>query len=509
MAGIVLTTINARYIHASLGLRWLHANLRELQTLASIQEYCLTDQISDVAEKILASDPAIVGIGVYIWNAAAVQQLVAILKQVAPATRIVLGGPEVSHLPLRVDLDAADYILQGEGEIAFHTLCAAILAGNPPVDRLLPAAVGEVEHLILPYDGYTDEDLAHRITYVEAARGCPFTCEFCLSSLDKRVRPFAVDRFLEALERLWQRGARTIKFVDRTFNSNPEAAGRILDFFLAKTPPFHVHFEVIPDHFPDPLKERLTRFAPGTLQLEVGIQTLHPETAARISRRLDFVRIRENLAFLEQQTQAHLHVDLIIGRPGESLEQFGANLNTLMALTCGEIQLGVLKKLSGTTIDRHDREYGMIYSAFPPYEILENELIPFARMQTMKRLARFWDLVYNSGNFRHTVPLLWPDGDVFHSFLDFSLWLYGETRATWQIGLPRLAELLFRYLVEHKGCDPSVVADSLAADILVIKGRVLPAAIMAHVTRIPDAQRTLSETLTKRQSRHQEGVEPG
>ncbi|MBV5317847.1 MAG: DUF4080 domain-containing protein [Desulfobulbaceae bacterium] len=509
MSGIVLTTINARYIHAALGLRWLYANLRELQPQASIQEYTLTDQIGDIAEKILASAPEIVGIGVYIWNAAQVRQLIGILKQVAPATRIVLGGPEVSHLPLRVDLSAADYQIQGEGELAFYELCAALLGGRSPAAPQIPATTVEVEGLTLPYEFYTDEDLAHRLTYVEASRGCPFTCEFCLSSLDKKVRFFEVDRFLDELQTLWQRGARTFKFVDRTFNCNPAIAGRILDFFLAKIPPFHVHFEVIPDHFPETLKERLKRFPAGTLQLEVGIQTLHPATAANISRKLDFPKIRENLLFLQEHTTAHLHVDLIIGLPGESIEQFGKNLNSLMALSSGEVQLGVLKKLSGTAIDRHDRQFGMVYSQDPPYEILQNDLIPFARMQTIKRLARFWDLVYNSGNFHQTAPLLWPDGDVFHGFLDFSQWLYGETRATWQIGLPRLAELLFRYLVEQKGRNLNEVADFLAADILVIKGRVLPPAISTHVTRLPDERRNLGENLTKRQGRHREGADRG
>ena len=509
MPGIVLTTINARYIHASLGLRWIYANLRELQTQACIQEYSLSDQITDMAEKILASEPAIVGIGVYIWNAAEVRQLVRILKRVAPATRIVLGGPEVSHLPLRVDLSEADYLVQGEGEYAFHALCTAILAGNAPGEKFIVAAPVAVEPLVAPYRFYTDEDLAHRITYVEASRGCPFTCEFCLSSIDKRVRPFAVDLFLGELEGLWQRGARTFKFVDRTFNSNPATAGRILDFFLAKTPPFHVHFEVIPDHFPDDLKDRLRRFPRGTLQLEVGIQTLHPETAANISRRFDFERIRKNLTFLEQETAAHLHVDLIVGLPGESIEQFGENLTTLAALTRGEIQIGILKKLSGTAISRHDCEHGMVYSPDPPYEILHNHLISFARMQAMKRLARFWDLVYNSGNFRRTAPFLWPDSDVFRGFLDFSQWLYRETRTTWQIGLPRLAELMFRYLVEEKGRDKTEVADSLAADILVIKGRVLPPAIKEHVVFLPGERRSLGETLTKRQGRHREGADRG
>ena len=504
MSRILLTTINARYIHASLGLRWLHANLGEMRQLARIHEYCLTDQIADMAEQILQSSPQVVGIGVYIWNAAQVRQLVGVLKRVAPETVVVLGGPEVSHLPLRVDLNEADYLIQGEGEIAFAALCRAILAHRPPAERIIQAEPVAVEALVSPYSFYTDEDLAHRLTYVEASRGCPFTCEFCLSSMDRRVRPFALEPFLAELEALWQRGARTFKFVDRTFNSNPAAAGRILDFFLAKTPPYHAHFEVIPDHFPDSLKERLRRFPEGTLQLEVGIQTLDPVTAANISRRLDFDRIRTNLAFLEGETTAHLHVDLIVGLPGETIEQFGRNLDTLAGLTRGEIQIGILKKLSGTAINRHDREHGMVYSPDPPYEILQNDLIAFARMQEMKRLARFWDLVYNSGNFRRTVRLLWPDGRVFAGFLDYSRWLYGQTRATWQIGLDRLAELLFRYLGERRGMPPAEVADSLAADILVIKGRVLPASIREHVTRMPEVRRDLGTQLTRRQSRHRD-----
>ena len=504
MPAIVLTTINARYIHASLGLRWLLANLGDLQAQACIQEYCLTDQIAEVAEKILATQPRIVGIGVYIWNAAEVRRLVGVLKRVAPDTTIVLGGPEVSHLPLRVDFNEAEYLVQGEGEHSFRELCAALLADSPPAKRIVPAGTVEVDSLELPYRFYTDDDIAHRLVYVEASRGCPFRCEFCLSSIEHRVRPFAIDRFLDELDTLWQRGARTFKFVDRTFNSNIAAAGRILDFFLDKEPPFHAHFEVIPDHFPPELKERLTRFPAGTLQLEVGIQTLDAGIAANISRRLDFDRIRENFAFLERETTAHLHVDLIVGLPGESIEQFGRNLDTLVALTQGEIQIGILKKLSGTAIDRHDREHGMVYSPDPPYEILHNNLIPFARMQEMKRLARFWDLVYNSGNFRRTAPLLWKDDNVFAGFAAFSRWLYGQTQATWQIGLPRLGELLFAYLTKEKGKEKSVVADSLAIDILVIKGRVLPNSVKPHVTCLPEERRSIGDTLTKRQRRHRE-----
>jgi len=502
MPAIVLATINARYIHASLGLRWLYANLAELRPQAVIEEYCLTDRPADMAEAILAARPVIVGIGVYIWNADEVRRLVGVLKRVAPNTKIVLGGPEVSHLPLRVDLSEADYLIQGEGEHSFRELCRALLADTPPPERIIPAVLVEVEALHPPYRFYTDQDLAHRLVYLEASRGCPFACEFCLSSIDRQVRPFPLDPFLAELEALWTRGARTFKFVDRTFNANPAAAARILDFFLARPPPFHAHFEVIPDHFPDSLKDRLARFPAGTLQLEVGIQTLDAQTAANINRRLDLPRIREHLTFLEQETKAHLHLDLIVGLPGESLDQFGQHLNTLVALTSGEIQIGILKQLSGTAIGRHDREYGMVYAADPPYEILCNHLIAFAEMQEMKRLARFWDLVYNSGNCKRAAPLLWPDGDVFRGFRAFCAWLYGQTRATWQIGLPRLAQLLFGYLTAEQGMDKTTVADAIAADVLTIKGRVLPSSVMAHVARLPDEHRDLGDARTRRQSRH-------
>lgn len=509
MAAIVLTTINARYIHASLGLRWLYANLADLQPQARLEEFCLTDRVADMAERILALKPAIVGIGVYIWNATQVRSLIGVLKRVAPTVHIVLGGPEVSHLPLRVCFDQADYLIQGEGEAPFRELCASLLSGTLPAKRVIAARPAKVDALVPPYRFYTDKDLAHRLVYVEASRGCPFHCEFCLSALDRQVRPFALDPFLAELEMLWQRGARTFKFVDRTFNSSVAAAVRILDFFLARVEAFHVHFEVVPDHFPQLLKERLARFPAGTLQLEVGIQTLHPATAARINRRLGLDHIKINLQFLEEETTAHLHLDLIIGLPGEPIERFGAHLNELATLTSGEIQIGILKKLSGTTIGRHDREWGMIYAAEPPYEILQNDLIPFVRMQELKRLARFWDLVRNSGNFPRTAPLLWLDGDVFAGFDLFCSWLYAQTQATAQIGLSRLTEFLFRYLVEQRGLEPAQVADSLAADILRIKGRVLPTAVREHVTRLPDQARSLGTSLTRRQQRHRDGTERG
>ncbi|NLZ18126.1 MAG: DUF4080 domain-containing protein [Desulfobulbaceae bacterium] len=505
MAAILLCTINARYIHANLGLRWIWANLGALEAEAGLLEFTLDDQPADMAEAILVQKPRVLGLGVYIWNAMETQRLVMLLKQLAPELVIVLGGPEVSHLPMRVDFSAADYIIQGEGELSFAALCADIVAGRRPSKRMLSAITPDLGKLKLPYHLYSDSDLAHRLIYVEASRGCPFGCEFCLSSLDKRVRIFDPTTFLAALEALWQRGARTFKFVDRSFNLSQQSTLAILDFFLAKEPPFHAHFEVVPEHFPQAIKEQLCRFPPGTLQLEIGIQTLQPPVATAIGRRMDLDKIQENLHFLATATTAHLHLDLIIGLPGESVEAFGDNLNRLVGLSQGEIQLGILKKLSGTAINRHDQEHGMVYSSLPPYELLQNTLIPFRRMQELKRMARYWDLVYNSGNFRSTAPLLWPDGDVFHGFFAFSCWLYNQTRATWKIALPRLTELLYHYLVEEQDKHPEKVANQLAADILTVKGRVLPELIRVQATRLPDQRHRLERSLIRRQDRHDAG----
>lgn len=503
MPPIVLTTLNARYIHASIGLRSLYANLHELQTSTTLIEFTIADRLTDVAEQLLLLQPRIIGIGTYIWNAAQVEQLVRLLRTLSPDTIIVLGGPEVSHPPYRINLEQADYVVEGEGERSFLMLCRTVLGGGTAPPKHISCQPADPDTLCLPYAHYTDADIAQRTIYVEASRGCPYRCEFCLSSIDRQVRYFPLEPFLNALDDLWQRGARNIKFIDRTFNLDINRVVRILDFFLARQPPYLVHFEVVPDHFPPVLKKALSRFSPGTLQLEVGIQTLDPTVAATIYRRLDMKRIQENLHFLEHETSAHLHLDLIAGLPGESLTGFGDNLNTLVSMTSGEIQLGVLKKLSGTTIDRHDQAYSMCYSPFPPYELLANASIPFADMQAFKRFARYWDLLFNSGNFQQSVQLLWLDTDTYSGFAAFSSWLYDATRATWQISLQRLAEYLFRFLVEKKQQAPSTVADTIAGDLLKVQGRRLPSNIREHTSlHLHKGQQQILAGPGKRQRKH-------
>jgi len=496
---IILTTLNSRFTHSAIGLRYLYANMQELQKNTSIIEFSINDALQTVAEKLLFESPDIIGIGVYIWNVSEVAQLIHILKKVSPQTKIILGGPEVTYEPFRVNLDDADYIIKGEGDIAFYELCQNILNATAN-ERIIAMSIPNLRELQLPYQYYSDDDIKNRYIYVEISRGCPFECEFCLSSMDEKVRAFNLKEILEEFEKLWDRGARNFKFVDRTFNLNMKAANSILDFFLSKEPPYFAHFEVIPDHFPESLRTKIKAFPHGALQLEIGIQTLNLEIANNISRQLKLDKIKSNIAFLENETTAHIHLDLIVGLPGESLESFGANLDALMQMSSCEIQIGILKKLSGTYIKRHDEEFAMVYSDIPPYDILKNSQLSFNDIQIMKRFARFWDLTYNSGNFKKSIQLLWQDESVYKHFYAFGLWIYEQTDSTWKISLQRLGELLFTYLTQVQNRDTKSVADAMLDDMMKLKGRAVPNYLKPYAANFKTEAKSGTSGFNKRQN---------
>ncbi len=462
---IVLATLNARYIHTAFGLRYLYANLGALRDRAVIAEFTINQQPADIVEQLLAHTPRIVALGVYIWNVAETEAVVTLLRTVAPEVVIVVGGPEVSHPP---DLPAlasrVDHIVTGPGEHTLPELCRQILEGNAPARRIVPGLPVPLEQLELPYRDYTDEDIRHRIVYVEASRGCPFKCEFCLSSLDKTAKPFPLPRFLDEMARLLERGARHFKFIDRTFNLRVDSSVAILTFFLQRlSDDLYLHFEVVPDNLPDPLKAVLQRFPPGVLQFEVGVQSFDPVIQQRINRRQNNDRTRANLRWLRRHTGAHIHADLIFGLPGDTLENFAASFDELVALGPQEIQLGILKRLRGAPLERHTEPFGMRYNPLPPYNVLATADLDFATIQRMNRFARHWDLIGNSGHFHHTLPLLLETAP-FHRFLRLSDTLYETTRATTGIALRRLFLLLAQVVPEALEIDTTELTDALHRD---------------------------------------------
>ncbi len=547
MPDIVLTTLNAKYIHAAFGLRYLLANLGELRERACLVEFDINQRPIDIAEMLLAQNPKIIGLGVYIWNAAQTTEVISTLKRVRPEIIVILGGPEVSYeTEQQAIVKLADYVITGEADLKFAEVCRVLLdkqiSLTRPVDTLshpmggglpkvIAAELPDFSQLVLPYDLYSDDDVAHRVIYVEASRGCPFSCEFCLSSLDIPVRQAPLPELLIHLQKLLDRGVKQFKFVDRTFNLNVNFSRTILEFFLERhRPGLFFHFELIPDRLPEALREIIAKFPPGALQFEVGVQTFNEEVEKLISRRQNHERLEENSRFLRGQTGVHIHADLIVGLPGETVESFAAGFDRLVALGPQEIQVGILKRLRGTPIVRHDAEWQMVYNPHPPYEILQNKLIDFATMQKLRRFARYWDLVGNSGNFIETTPLIWGKSPAsvgrdsrraednlperlartlappspFHSFLRCSEWLYARTGRTDSIALTRLMELLFEFLTGELKLEAREAAETLLRDYCRGGRKDVPVFLKDHleIHEVARRGRQTKSALPKRQARH-------
>lgn len=500
MADIVLLTFNARFQHASFGLRYLKANLGELEGRCAILEFDLAGRPADVLEKVMAEHPLIVGLGVYVWNAAESLAFARTLKAVMPQVKLVLGGPEISfeheEQPIAI---LADHIICGEADESFASLCLDLLGGQAR-ERVINTAVAvtRLGAIAMPYRLYSDDDLALRTVYVESSRGCPFSCEFCLSSLDIPVRQFPLDTFLAEMQILLDRGCRQFKFVDRTFNAHSGHATRILQFFLDRVcPGLFLHFEIIPDHLPEPLFALLKEFPAGALQLEIGMQTFNAEVAQRIGRRQDNDRAQLTLRRLREGTHAHIHADLVAGLPGESLESFAAGFDKLISLRPHEIQLGILKRLRGTPIARHTQSFGMVYSPDAPYELLCNDVIDFEAMQQLKRFARCWDMYHNSGNFSSTLPLLISGDSPFHRFWAFSREVYLRAGRTHGIALSRQFEIAYEWFGKS-----DEAGELLATDYIRPGRRDVPAFLQRFSV---STRSTEARSLPIRQQRHLNG----
>jgi radical SAM superfamily enzyme YgiQ (UPF0313 family) len=467
MPPLVLATLNARWAHASFGLRYLLANLGELRRETALLELEIGTGRDEAVARILALEPRLLGLGVYVWNVAQTTAIVAELKRRRPEVTVVLGGPEVSHEPDEQEIvRLADHVVLGEGDLVFPGLARALLAGEsrPKLVRAEPPPLDSVRP---PYDEYSDLDVAKRVVYVEASRGCPYACEFCLSSLDEKVRVFPLDAFLTSLDGLIRRGARELKFVDRTFNLKEATATRILSFLLERARPgLHFHFEMVPDRLPPAVRELAARFPEGSVQFEVGIQTFTPGVNREVSRFQDDERACANLRFLRDETKVNVHADLLFGLPGESLESFGASFDRLLPLVPrGEIQVGILKRLRGTPLVRHERAGRLVFDRAPPYEVLSTDAASIDDVIRVKRFARTFEIYRNSGVHRRALELLFAAGpSPFRELLAFSDWSFARISRTFALPLVLRSELLFDWLVSERELDPASAAEATIGD---------------------------------------------
>jgi radical SAM superfamily enzyme YgiQ (UPF0313 family) len=429
MADIVLSTINAKWIHPSLALRLLKANLGEYESRCKIVELALRQSLGEKLAILAGIRPKILGFSVSIWNHKASLELLGELWKIRknPGAEkppfVVLGGPEVSYLPEESEIIRyADFVIRGEGEKAFAELCKRILNGEDLPPRFISGPAPDLTGIHSAYHLYSDEDLRRKLIYVEASRDCPFSCAFCQSAVkttiaataatdiavatniaaaaniatgtenrrQKTVREFPLDDFLSDMERLLERlfsvrssAARTprptIKFLDRSFNVNIPRALAIMEFFLEKVSAFRgtfqLHFEMVPALFPPELAETISRFPPDTLRLELGIQSFNPNACAAVNRPSFPEKELETLGFLRGQTNAIVHADLIAGLPGEDLVSFGEGFDRLwQALTAESAVADTLTNTAADTVANTATDTGtMSASGFlygpPPFEI--------------------------------------------------------------------------------------------------------------------------------------------
>ena len=518
MNRVVLATLNAKYIHASLGLRYLLANMDRhggpgLRAQTTLREFVIQQRPTQIVEELLALNPAVIGLGIYIWNVVETTQVVRLLKTLRPDIKVVLGGPEVSFETGEQEIcRLADHVVTGWGDVSFPKLCRALLDGPQPLMKVIVGEQPALSELTMPYGEYTAEDLAKRLLYVEASRGCPFKCEFCLSSLDKTAWAFDLDAFMAEMDALYARGARNFKFVDRTFNLKVDFSVRILQFFLERmkqpdgslqaSPDLFVHFEVVPDSLHDRLKELIAQFPAGSLQFEVGIQSFNPEVQQRISRKQDNQKTADNLRWLVTQSQAHVHADLIFGLPGETLESFADGFDRLHALAPHEIQFGILKRLRGTPITRHTTDFAMVYDPQTPYTILQNSTIDFVTLQRINRFARYWEMVANAGRFSQALRLL-LGASAFYNFLAFSDWLWHRTGKTHEFAYEKLVDLLFEHLTQARGLPEGAVRAAVLADYQASGARGKPQCLADALSAVrSETRERAANPRSQRQSRH-------
>lgn len=446
---ITLTTLNSKYIHTNLAIRYLKANAPAFDI--KLKEYTLKDTLENIANDLLATNPKIIGFSVYIWNVEKTLTLINMLKEKDPTLTILMGGPEVSY-----DFDvwfsrcAIDYIIYGEGELSFRELMEAlhgqrdittvrgIVYKNLVTGELIKAAEAPIldpKEILSPF--YFEEDIPHlpnRIQYIETSRGCPYSCQYCLASVDNKVRYFDIENVKNEIRYLMKHGAKTFKFLDRTFNINKTYALNIFDFIIEEhLPGTQFQFEITADIMPTELIDYLNEHAPeGLFRFEIGIQSTYELTNKLVKRRQNFDKLTTNILRIKQGGKIVLHLDLIAGLPEEPYDRFEQSFNDVFALRPEELQLGFLKMLRGTGLRKQADEFGYVYDEFAPYEMKRNDKLSESDVEKIHLAEEILERYWNAHRMDYTMKFL-VDNDFKTSPFDFMyrFGVYWNERYPW------------------------------------------------------------------------------
>lgn len=423
---ILLTSLNAKYIHSNLALRYLRGVCPDHEV--TIQEYTINDRLDVIAGEIYKSGAGMVGFSCYIWNIHATLELTDILHQASPGATIVLGGPEVSYDPGEyIDkYPSVDFVVYGEGEETFRELASHLKARSGQNSTLKTlsdikglayrsedgrAIVNPPRELIQDLSGISSpyaslEGLEHKIAYVESTRGCPFNCQYCLSSTFQGVRYFPLERTKEELKTLIAAGIKQIKFVDRTFNCSKTHALAIMTFLAGWNPAANFHFEISADLLDQEMLEFLKGVPPGLFQFEVGVQSTNQETLGLIQRRTNLPRLAANVRAIAANGNIEQFLDLIAGLPGEDYQSFVASFNNVYSWRPDKLQLGFLKLLKGSGMRERAGEWGYKFTASPPYKVLANKWLSYQELLQLQVIEDLVDKYFNSGRFGKSLEFL-------------------------------------------------------------------------------------------------------
>lgn len=458
---VVLATLNAKYIHSSLALKYLKVACSSVQSDIVMKEYTINNEVLEILSDIYSEQPDIIGLSCYIWNIDMTLKLAGLLKKVLPRVVVILGGPEVSYDPLEVMQKNSfiDYIVQGEGENTFRTLLAALLS-HAPVNTIeglsfrqkgevvvgKPQVVGDVNTIPFPYCEKDIEGLKDKIIYYESARGCPFSCQYCLSSATSGVRFFNLERVYRELEFFIKHNVRQVKFVDRTFNARKEHYLPILRFLAKQECRTNFHFEIAVDLLDEEVLTFLREVPVGRFQFEIGIQSTNQQTLDKISRHNNWPRIVDHVTRIVSYNNIHVHLDLIIGLPYENVTLFGQSFNDVYQLQPHMLQIGFLKMLKGAGLRNIADQCGYVFVDDAPYEVLANDWLTYGEVRKLKILEDVFNQVYNTGRFRYTLDLLirLQGENAFHFYQKLSA--YWEEKQLHIVA--HSAKSLYQYLLD-------------------------------------------------------------
>lgn len=419
---ILLTTLNSKFIHTNLAIRYLKEFAKDVQK-TDIREYTINNQADYILKDIYKGGYDAVFFSVYIWNVVDIMSLCENLKKVMPNLIIGLGGPEVSYDSenLMKKYDFIDYILYGEGEVTFREVCLMLNKKMDAKDikglvwrendsiNVNPERpyLQDLDLIPSPYDNMNPEEYENRIVYYESSRGCPFNCQYCLSSAIKGLRYFSLDRVKKDLKNLINARVAQIKFIDRTFNAKKKIAMDIMKFLMENDNGFTTyHFEVTAHLIDDEMLEFLKDCKPGLFQFEIGVQSTDQNVLEACGRKDDFKKLSKVVQTIESYKNIHQHLDLIAGLPFESYEGFEKSFNDVYNLGIEQLQLGFLKMIKGTGIRQMAEAHGFEYKSYPPYEVLSNKYISYGEILKLKDIEEMVERYYNSGNFRISIAFI-------------------------------------------------------------------------------------------------------